>query len=569
MVIPHTRTPIIYTNPSLYCYRLHIMSEYKFQSTVEPKKLEELYAVSGLEWGAPFTAEEFGKHEANQLVKYILSGRAGRGFYLETKLGEIVCTCVISHHKAFYKEPERAALAGVPDPAAFGVGNITALRMSHVFTKKEYRGKGLMARLIEKAIAYTEAEILKKELAKSSDQKDGFKNSVTTDGKVDTTLANYYLGKKYFWFLYSAIGSGYSRFGFKTFPLDGYQIPLALEHTESYKLVEQVLQGLEEHVGYGKKLRFLDGDRKLDRDLIEYILQGRELDLMTDLNKVNFHQDLSGGRRSLSLLTNISSVLSATKLGSTNELSAIAEKLLQTGITPQTENTPQTRRKLSVSAFGIPRVGIKPDFVNLAKYYAEEETIAQQFGTSENVRFSKIKGAILTNELQQKSMYILWTCIMHKQFVIVGMGELKLDLFGALADPSGFTNPVGRRRGLSFTGLNELGGFNFQDLAILVNSAVYTAKHRYGLEPGVFVAVNDLPDTVPTPVLHDFFLNYLPSQNDAVSVADKESSSPEDIVAYIENLGPKMRILPLLRRFGSNLAEFDVDWTGSSLASWG
>lgn len=560
-----------------------IMSEYKFQSTVDPKKLAQLYAISGTEWGAPYTAQDYGKKEANYLVKWILSGNAGRGFYLEAKDGTMVCSTVVTHHKGFSKDPERRGIAGVPDPTAFGVKPITGLRVEHVFTHKEYRGKGLMNRLVLKAIEYTEDDILKKELAKSPDTQDSLKLMVTTNGSVDKTLASYYLGKKYFWYLYSAIGEGYRRFGFKAYPLDGYVVPFSMQNTHTYKMVEQALQGEATHVEVGKKIRFLDGTNKLDRDLIEYIFQGKELDLMTELSKANFHSELSGDQRSSSSLTNIATILSQTKLGSTNELSAIAEKLEDTSIGGDGESggaagisTPSrpNRRKLSIHVFGVPRVGLKPDFANLEKYYKEEEDIAAVAGNSENVDFTNLKGAILTNELQQKSFYILWATIMHKKFVIMSMGELKLDLFGAIADPSGFTNPLGRRRGSSFSGLNEMGGVNFQDMALLINTAVFVANHRNGLEPGVLVSINDLPQSVPTAVLHDFFMNYLGQDkfeggDDEVDGSTSQEKDKAHAVTYVKSFGEGHDILPSLKRFGSTSADFELDWTANSFSSWG
>lgn len=549
------------------------MSDFKFQTTIDPKQLAKVFAVCGTEWGSPFTPEEFGRIEANSLVKHILSGRAGRGFYLEAKNGDIAATCIVTHHKGFYKEPSRG-ISNVPDPTTFGVNPITALRILMVFTAKEYRGRGLMARVVQKAIDYTEDEILKKELAKLNDKSDSLKLMVTTDGKVDKSLASYYLGKKYVWYLYSAIGDGYRRFGFKLYPLDGYKIPFALSGTDTYKLVEQVLALDSQHVEAGKKLRFLDGNNKLDLDLIDYILQGKELDLLTDLSKDNFHLELSGGHRSLSSLVNVSSALSSTRLGLSNELSAIAERMNQveigkgegkdaeSGAALKLPKSPTlANRKLSVHSFGVSRVGIKPEIQRLAQYHQQEEALADKNGSEENKKYSKIKGAILTNEFQQKSFYILWTTIMLKQFIILGMGELKLDLFGALADPSGFTNPIGRRRGSSFTGINDIGGFNFQDMAILVNTAVYVAKRRNNTNGSIYVTTNDLPTTVPTAVMHDFFLNYL-------SIGE-QSNDASGRVEYVSDFGPEGRVLPAMKRFGNNSSEFELDWTYNSLATWG
>lgn len=541
------------------------MSEFRFNSTVEPKKLTDLFALCGSEWSGPLTAQEFGQSESKKLVNFILSGRVGRGFYLETKTGEVVAVCVVSHHKAFYKDISSSAGYTVPDPSAFGVGNITALRLSYVFTAKEHRGKGLSTRLVRKAIEYTEDEILKKELAKLDElKKDSFKLMVTSDGKVDRPLLNHYLRKKFMWYLYSAVGTYYGKFGFKGFALDGYRIPLSLAGSETQELVKKLVSPDAALHAVGKRIRFLEGSKQLDIDLIEFILQGRELELLTELSKLLYHSDLRGSQKSSLSLTNIASALSVQKLGSSNELSAISELLGSATISDQQG----LRRKSSVKQFPMPKFALKPDMANLKKLYAAEAKRGE-YGTPENAKYAGLRGAILTNELQQKSFYILWTVVMGAQFQIVGMGELKHDLFGAMADPYGFTNPVGRRRSSSFTGINEMGGFNFQDLDILVNAAVLVAKGRGSPEPGIYVSMNDLPSDIPAPVLHDFFLNYLPSHGNAVLVKGQEGAKHENTVEYIENFSNACQLFPMLRRFGSDNPAFDIDWVGSSMLTWG
>lgn len=535
------------------------MSEYKFQSTVEPKKLAELFAVAGSEWSGHLTPQEFGQIESKRLVGFILGGRAGRGFYLQSKSGEVAAIAVVTQHKALYKEAPRAAIAAIPDPFSFGVNHITGLRVSYVFTAKEHRRKGLMERLLGKVIAYTEDEIIKKELAKSSDSKDLFKLMVTTDGKVDAHLASHYLSKKYVWYLFSAIDRKYTKFGFKAYPLEGYRIPESLGESETQGLVEKLVASQKSEGG--KKLRLLDRTRQMDNDLFAQILQGRELDLLTELNKTSFHSELSGGQRSSSSLTNVTSALSAAKLGSSQELLAITELLGDTTIRSEGANKSEEagkeksaglRRKSSVKQFAVPKVAILPEA-----------------GPTENSpdKFANVCGAVLTNELQHKSFYVIWRDVKDKDIYIVGMGELKLDLFGAMSDPAGFTNPVGRRRGLSFTGLNDMGGLNFQDLDLLINAAVYVSKRREHMNREVYVTMNDLPATVPAPVLHDFFLNYLP-RTAPVQVAGQEGAKESNAVEFVEDYS-KYTTLPMMRRFGSLSAEFDLDWTGISIATWG
>lgn len=532
------------------------MSDYKFQTTIDPKKLTELFAVCGTEWGGVLSPEQFGQNECKKFVEFILSGKVGRAYYLETKGGEIAAIALISQRKGLYKDVSRSNGYSIPDPSGFGVNSITGIRLGHVFTNKAYRGKGLMQRLVKKVIEHTEEEILKRELAKSDSKKDSFKQMVTSDGKVDKLLANYYLSKRYVWYLYSAIGSAYKRFGFKEYPVDGYKIPFSLATGETHGLLAKMISGAApEHV-VGKKIRFLDGKSQQDLDLIEFILQGRELDLLSELSKTQFHLELTGTLKLSSSLTNIQSALSVQKLGSSNELSAISEQLDSTKISPLTPDG-ATKRRLLVQHFHIPKFALKMDIGNLMHNYTNESLVASK--DPESAPYGDLRGAILTNELQQKTFYILWTEIMGDEFQIVGLGELKADLFGALADPAGFTNAVGRRRGSSFTGLNEMGGFNFQDLDILVNAAVYVAQKRKNLRKVVYVTSNDLPLTIPAPVLHDFFMNYLTSHE----------AQADQTVEYIENFLDECKMLPMLKAYGSSSPEFDLDWTGSSMVSWG
>ena len=111
--------------------------------------------------------------------------------------------------------------------------------------------------------------------------------------KVDQTLVQHYLGKKYVWFLYSAIGKTYEKFGFKEYPLEGYKIDQNLSLGKTYLFVEKLLAS-EAPKEAGKKLRLLDGDRTQDRDLIDQILQGKQLEILTDLNKKRLSFGASG-----------------------------------------------------------------------------------------------------------------------------------------------------------------------------------------------------------------------------------------------------------------------------------
>lgn len=525
------------------------MSDFKFKSTVDPKQLAKVFMPAAKQWSKNMPVEQFAQVQSKILVDFVLGGRPGRAYYLEAPNGDIAASVIVTHHKGFYKEPTRGMSSAIPDPTTFGVSPATGLLVSYVVTAQEYRGQGLMRKLLERVISHTEEELLQKELAKSSDGKDSFRLMVTSEGKVDRTLANYYMSKKYVWYLYSGIDRTYEKFGFKAYPLDGYKIPISAGNSEVGQLVKKLLSNSASEAGVGKKLRLLDRSKKLDLDLISFILQGRELDLLTDLNTDDFHSELSGGRRSSLSLTNIGSALLTTEKGSTNELSAISEKLEHVTITPS------SRRKSSIQHMAVPKFGLQPNMDLLDSNFVNDKILCEAGSVKE---YTNICGAILTNELQQKSFYILWTLVMMSQVHIVGVGELKLDVFGALVDPLGLTNPPQRRRGSSFTGLNDISGLNLQDLDLLVSTALHVAnKRRFkGMSSYVCVTKNDLPATVPAAVLHDFFMNY-------VSLGEKSKA-----VEFVQDFSSQ-HILPMLRKFGLSNPEFELDWTSNSMLSWG
>lgn len=534
-------------------------SQYKFKVTNEPEKLAQLYGLCGTEWSGRLTPEEFGKIGAESHLEMNEAGLPTKGFYLEDN-GKIIASTTVRRGKGFYKEVERSnAINSMPDPAAFGVKHVNTLLVGYVFTDKLYRGKGLASELITKVIDYTEEEIIQEHLDKSDASKnDSFKNMVWTDGRVDRQLANYYLSKQYFWYLYSAVGDFYQRFGFKGYPLDIYKIPPTILDLEHEQLIESLINNLS--LGVGKKLKLLKGSSKQDRDLISYILQGKGLEILTELNKLLFHSELSGGHKSSSSLTNMTNILSMSKLGSSNELSSINENNKQ----PLTQTT--ERRRSSIQQISVPKFAMKPSFPNLQHIYHSEEAQAAKIGDEKTVEFNDLKGAIFTNELQQKNYYIIWATLPINRLYIIGMGELKFDLFGALQAPAGGQ----RRRGSSFTGLNELGGFNFQDLNILLHTAVYVAKRRGTLtEKAIYIASNDLPSHIPSTVLHDYVLNYLPQAFNDVKTQDDLEAPKDTKVEFITDSAKSLVIYPMLKKFGSTSHEFELDWYDNGLWSWG
>lgn len=543
------------------------MSDFRLKTTVDPKVLHQVFLVCGSEWGQP-DPEGFATFQAKQLVDAILKGRAAKAFYLESKDGEIASVCVVTQHKAFYKDGAAGGI-GVPDPASFGVSPATALRLSFVFTLAKFRGLKLMEKLVRKAIAVTEEEVLKKELEKLSDKKGSFRSMVTDlEGRVDEQLATYYLGKKYVWYLYSAIKTAYSKFGFKAYPVDGYIVPLAVLDSEAAEAVKKLLGGKGTDASVpGKKLTLLDGSKQQDVHLISLILQLKELELLTDLNKTLFHLELAGGRRSLSSLTNVQTALSLTRLGSQNELSAVAEKFGGAQIDPTSPKQSGVKKKSSVQNLAMPKFFLQPEEANLRKQHASDVPRTKKQGGEEY--YGHIKGAILTNELQQKSYYVLWSQIMDGKLFIVGLGELKVDPFGVLSDPTRVEDQFGRRRS-SFTGLNDLGGFNFLDLELLVSTAVLVGKKRSPELERIYVTSQGLPDTVPAEVLYDFFINYLPRTVPNVVKKEDDGAKESNTVEYVEDFAGDQHLLPMAKRFGIESPEFELDWIASgSLITWG
>lgn len=499
------------------------------------------------EWGKNFPPNQFALTLSKLLVDHILSGKPGRGFYLETASGDIAASVIVTHRKGFYKEPVRGMSSALPDPATFGVSPATGLLISYVVVAPQYRGRGLFRKIINQVIEHTEEELLQKELAKSSDAKDSFRLMVTQNGKVDRTLADYYLSKKYVWYLYSGIDRAYTQFGFKAYPLDGYKIPLAFGDSGSASLVQKLLSKAGQKAGLGKKLRLLDRTVQLDRDLVSYILQGRELDLLTDLNKDDYHSELNSGRRSSLSLANIGSALLSADKGSTHELSAIEEQIQLVSL---------GRKKSSVQHSGVAKFGLQPsaDTINanfdFDKFLCEAGSVKQH---------TNVTGAILTNELQQKSFYILWSLLLLGSVHVMAIGELKLDIFGSMVDPMGLTNPPQGRRRSSFSGLNEMSGLNLQDLELLLSTAVHVANRRRfkGMLSYLSLTKNALPSTVPEPVMHDFLVNY--------TTQGKEGAKG---VEYVEDF-TFQHLLPMLRKFGQQKPDFELDWTANSTINWG
>lgn len=535
-------------------------SEFKLYSTDDPKVLRELFNVPGTEWAKDINQEQFSEIETDLFVKAGEYGMKPEAFYIaEKKTGKIVATTTVRRTKGFFKDVDRTGgISSIPDPGSIGLQNVTFLLIGFVFTLKEYRNRGLAQILINNVIELVENQIINEHLNKSDPNKpDSFKNMVTNNGQFDRKLASYYLGKKYFWYLYSGADYFYQKFGFKGYPLKYYSIPLSHISEEDELVVNNLLDKGFDESNVGKKLRLLHGSDEKDRELISLILQGVELDIMTELNQNIFHLDLSGGRRSSSSLTHLSDVLAMSKLGSFNDLGSISEKVVS-------EEDKNPRRKSSVLKMAVPKVSLKPGIGNLDLNFKFEDYCAEKCtGNKEKaVKFNDIKGAIFTNELQQKSYYILWSTLMQTSLFILGMGELKFVIPSESHHPTPVAAP--RRRGSSFSGINELGGHNFQDLDMLINVACWVAKNREIKElKSVYFPSNDLPNTIPSTVLHDFFLNYLPKKFES---RETEKDSNEEKVKYISS--DNIKLLPMLRKFGNSSHEFELDWVNNSMRDW-
>ncbi|EGV64764.1 hypothetical protein PSN45_005110 [Yamadazyma tenuis] len=533
------------------------MSEqFKFRRAETPEKIKQVCELAQ-EWFLTSMTPE----NAGSIMLESISMRKDitQVYYLEhTKTNKPVCMVQVSHRGAYYSDsPTASGPSSAPNPDTFGVKPATALMIGFVFTAQAYRKLGLANRLISAVIEYVEKELIKENISKSDKSKpDSFASMVMNNGQLDLNLANYYLGKKYAWVLYSAVGNFYERFGFKAFPVDLFKVPTSVLTDSQQRLLEALMDSSPEAKARGKHLRYLDSSKPQDRDLVSFIMQNKELEILTELNKSTFHSELTGGRKSSSSLTNITDTLAMSKLASQTEMTSISETA---------GATPVAQRKSSVTVLSSAKFAMKPDVdIYKATNFLSNSRLASTEGfTAENERYNHIEGAIFTNELQQKSYFILWSTLIA-QFVVVGVGELQFNMFGPTTDPLGKRSDQ-RRRGSSFSGLNDLGGYNFQDLDILFSAACSVAKKR-ALEDknSIYVAINDLPNTIPAPMLSDYFLHYLPKTH--LGADSDKSLAPEN---QVELYASNKFVLPMLRRFGKESAEFDLDWVANGMLSWG
>ncbi|KAI5956330.1 hypothetical protein KGF54_000805 [Candida jiufengensis] len=552
-------------------------NKFKFNKTEDISKLKELFELCGTQWGGPLTPEEFGTTISKGFEEFIkYKGGKLVGFYLEdTSNNKIVACTIIRHEKALYKPADRSSMiSSTPDPSLFGVKNITALLVSFVFTHEDYRKQGLAESCLSQAIESTESTIIQDSLDKSIDSHvDNFKKMTLDDntGETDRSLANYYLGKEYVWFLYSGVDTYYERFGFKPYPMDFYQIPLPALTEGQESLIKNLIEDSEKDQqtspdkksrSVGKRIKLLNWDNKQDQEVIEFILQTKELEILSELNKLMFHSELQSDHKSSSSLTGLNNILSMSKQhgGSSNVLSSIVEQ----SFNPQGSSVADgPRRKSSALNQTISKFAIKPSYAEFRSKAITEQGFAK---SKEELEFAKIEGAIITNDLQKRSYYILWNSL-KGEFFITGMGEISYEsVLPATNQP---------RRGSSFTGLNDLGGYNFQDLDILISLALYNARHRSSKFENVYFSTNDTPNDIPDPVMYDFFINYLPfssyasDEHHEAKKEEKAKGEEKNKINLINNGSKQVGVLPMVRKFGTNKTEFELNWLSNGMWCWG
>lgn len=539
---------------------------FKVADNSNTNELHDVLAITSKEFFTKIPERKVASTLAETIKKCESQGEKNEVFYLEHKAtSKPVCMCIVKHRKGMHKAGDRSSeISSIPNVDQLSIKYVTLLCITYVVTLPQYRNLGLANKLIDQTIEYVEKELITHNIETSDDSKpDSFKAMVMQDDKsYDPYLASYYLGKKYFWVLYSAIGTFYERFGFKSLPLSFYKVPTTIADSH-----EQVLNNLidtpegSSHM-IGKRLRLLHGSKPQDRDIISFAMQCRELDILTELNKLTFHSELSGGRKSLSSLTNIGDLLNMTKINSQTELTPISQSKQ-----PPPNDPANTRRRSSVQFSGMPSFAIKPSILNIENhdYINREFTKELPDVTPEQLSYNDIQGAIFTNDLQHKSYYIIWLSVIGKLYVI-GVGELQFEMLGSAspANPGG----AGSKRVSSFTGMNELGAYNFQDLDILFGLACRVARNRnLDDNESVYVAVNDLPNNFPATVLNDYFLNYLPKAFENVE-EESSSAAPSKKVQLINDSTDALHVLPMVRRFGNKSSEFDLDWIGNGMWSW-
>ncbi|RLV90509.1 hypothetical protein JA1_004543 [Spathaspora sp. JA1] len=569
------------------------MSSIKFHQTNDPEKIKQIYTLCGSEWSGKLSPEEYGKM---MLVDHLdfTNERGGKldSYYLEdTTNGKIVSCTTVRHVDGFYK-PGRGESNVIscsnPDANLFGVKNIVVLLVGYVFTDSNYRGKGYAERCISSAIQYTERDIVnvymnQRDRVPDHMNIDNFRSMVSDqDGNFDQELANYYLSKHYVWMLYSGVATYYQKFGFKGYPLDFYKIPTSMLTESQEKVVVELIKGDQRYQTgtetptdgpteqlVGKRLKLLKGDNESDQDIIKFILQTKELQIITELNKLTYNSKLHHSQKSGSSLINMKEALSMSPDPNDLHPSEGSKSEDDNPYPSPQSNTPGSSSQQNTQT--IPKVAIKPSYDTFQwNVHCERHDAMFKYNKTNPgaVEFTNIQGAIITNDLQHRSYYILWNTLMHTKFFILGMGEIEFQ-----QQPGSEQKSI--RRGSSLGSLSIMndfgGGFNFQDFDILLSTAIYVAKQRHREQEHILIAVNDLPDEIPEAVMYDFFMNYLEMTRSFYKDSQESNQEAKDRgrVEHINNAAKQLELLPMLKQFGSNSHEFELDWIYSGMWSWG
>lgn len=284
------------------------------------------------------------------------------------------------------------------------------------------------------------------------------------------------VSKKNIWYLYSGVGEFYSRFGGKPKRFDFFKIPFDLVNEDKKKEIESLIS----EPNPAKSIRLLKMDSKDDQDLIKHILQNKELQTISDITFNSHNIDVNS-------------------------------------VDPQ-----------------IPKFVIKHDY-NFLKIMNQCELEFYEKSTN-STQHLNIMGAIITNTLQNKSYYCLWSTLMYSVTFIIGMGEIQVE-------------PTSIRK-TSFTNLSEIQGYNLTDFDLILKTAAYFALKRDDHQNALYVTRYDLPSEIPEDLIKDYLINVI----------------GEDKIELVT--GEDIKVLPYVRMFGKDTNDFELDWNNVGMYSW-
>lgn len=500
------------------------MTSYKFGSTTDPDKAAQIYGVCALEWGCGLNAKQFGAVERRRFEDNHAHHRYNVGYYYEdNETGEVVALTFVLSFPGFFKHVD-TSLTAIPSLLLIGVQPMTVLLVGHVFTAKKARGNGLASKLVANAIAATEDDFLRKEMARDPELARTVTNA---NGSIDHEVANHYMAKKYVWYLNSAVGSYYERFGFKGYPMDAFMIPfLLVSDDETNAIVKAMALG---EIVNDKLIKVLTADCEADQALIRYILQNKELQIVADLNKTNYHPQLSQRRRSLNLLTQIQMA---------GKFSNPAMASMQNPMEPEKPH----------------RVAFTPDYHFLHGMHLVEQAQLQFQWGGDQAKYHGIVGAIITNHATGQLHYVLWATQKYHKFFILLTGRI---------DYNPHPEQAVRHRRPLIVALMAEGELlhNYSDLELVIRVACVVGRQRLPNQPGLYICATDLPVEMPEAANLDFVTNYLARQ------VPKDSEHQVKLYSGDEFA---QQMLPLLKKFGSKAAaDVDFDWVHPSRLNWG